>query len=224
MRIGIVRNALAMLAGVALLGGCHAGEPAVQARLPDPPAEPRPVAEGLQTAILAGGCFWGVEEVFQNVKGVTDVVSGYAGGPAELASYERVGTGRTGHAEAVRITYDPARIGYGELLKVFFAVTHDPTQLNRQGPDRGTQYRSAIFPVNAAQRRMAGEYIDLLRRNRVYAQPVVTEIAEGANFYPAEDYHQDFARRNPGHPYIVIHDQPKVDALRKQFPELFSGH
>jgi peptide-methionine (S)-S-oxide reductase len=213
--------------GVALLGpglsGCDAAQQAI-GPLPDPKVDARPATGGgLQTAVLAGGCFWGVEEVFQNVRGVTGVVSGYAGGTPDTASYERVGSGNTGHAEAVRISYDPATISYGQLLKVFFSVAHDPTQLNRQGPDRGPQYRSAIFPVDAQQRAAATAYIDQLRRAGIFAQPIVTDVAAPAAFYPAEDDHQDFARRNPDHRYIVIHDQPKVEALRKQFPELYSG-
>jgi peptide-methionine (S)-S-oxide reductase len=176
-------------------------------------------AKGLQTAILAGGCFWGLEGVFEQMKGVQAVTSGYAGGTAQTASYDQVSTERTGHAEAIRIIYDPAQVSYGTLLRVFFAVAHDPTQLNRQGPDTGPSYRSAIFPQNAEQSKVARAYIAQLGTARAFGQPIVTRIETG-RFFPAEAYHQDFFRRNPGHPYIVRWDKPKVAAFRAGFPAL----
>jgi peptide-methionine (S)-S-oxide reductase len=169
----------------------------------------------LQTAVLAGGCFWGMEAVFEHVKGVEDVVSGYAGGRATDATYERVSSERTRHAEAIRIRYDPARISYDQLLRVYFSA-HDPTQLNRQGPDVGPSYRSAVFPQNEAQRRAAAAAIERLKAQR----NVVTRIETGA-FYPAEAHHQDFMKRNPRHPYIVAHDVPKLAAFRRTFPALY---
>ncbi len=181
-----------------------------------------PQAKGLQTAVLAGGCFWGVEAVFEHVKGVRDVVSGYAGGTREDATYDRVSSERTGHAEAVRIVYDPSQVSYGQLLRVYFSVAHDPTQLNRQGPDSGPSYRSAIFPQNADQRRVAAAYIDQLKAAKVYGQPIVTKLETGA-FFPAEAYHQDFMKRNPAHPYILANDVSKVRALRQTFPASFKG-
>jgi peptide-methionine (S)-S-oxide reductase len=173
-------------------------------------------------AVLAGGCFWGVEGVFEHVAGVRGVTSGYAGGSASEANYEAVGGGRTGHAEAVRIVYDPRVISYGRLLQIFFSVAHDPTQLNRQGPDHGRQYRSAIFPQNAEQRRVAAAYIGQLTQARRFRSRIVTSL-EGGGFYPAEAYHQDFMRRNPRHGYIVAHDAPKLRDLRATFPRLVAA-
>ena len=173
----------------------------------------------LATAVLAGGCFWGMEAVFEHVNGVRDVVSGYAGGSARDANYEAVSSERTGHAEAIRITYDPTQISYGQLLDIYARVAHDPTQLNQQGPDTGPSYRSAIFPQNAAQKQVAESYIAQLGRERVYGKPIVTRIESG-RFYPAEAYHPDFMKRNPRHPYILAHDVPKVAALKKLFPAL----
>ena len=175
----------------------------------------------LETAILAGGCFWGVEAVFEHVRGVSDVVSGYAGGDARSASYDAVSSGRTGHAEAVRVVYDPSVVSYGELLRVFFSVVHDPTQLDRQGPDVGPQYRSAIFYSTEEQRRAAVAYVEQLAQAKSFPQPIVTRIDPLDAFYVAEDYHQDFAARNPLHPYIVYHDAPKVEALKEHFPKLY---
>jgi peptide-methionine (S)-S-oxide reductase len=175
---------------------------------------------GPQTAVLAGGCFWGVEAVFENLKGVTNVVSGYAGGSKSTAHYEMVGSGRTGHAESVQITYDPAQISYGRLLQVYFSVAHDPTELNRQGPDVGTQYRSEIFYSSDDQKRVAEAYILQLNQTRVFRRPVVTKVEPLAGFYPAEGYHQDFIAHNPNHPYVVYNDLPKLTQLKKQFPEL----
>ena len=175
-----------------------------------------------ETAVLAGGCFWGMESVFEHVKGVTDVVSGYAGGSGRDANYERVSSESTGHAEAVRITYDPAQISYSRLLQVYFTVAHDPTQVNRQGPDRGPSYRSAIFPQNPAQAAQAKAFIARLNAAHVFKAPIATRIESGG-FFPAEAYHQDFARRHPYYPYIVINDRPKVSALKAKYPSLFKA-
>lgn len=194
----------------------------VAVALPDPAVDvPLAKAKGEQTAVIAGGCFWGVEAVFEHVKGVTGVTSGYAGGSAESADYESVSAGDTGHAESIRITYDPAQITYGRLLKVFFSVAHDPTQLNRQGPDVGTHYRSAIFYADAEQKRIAESYVEQLNGAKLFKRPIVTEIAALDTYHEAEAYHQDFAARHPDHPYIVAHDIPKVESLRKRFPELY---
>lgn len=181
-------------------------------------APPAALAErGQQTAVFAGGCFWGIEALFEHVKGVTGVVSGYAGGTRDTATYDQVSSERTGHAEAVRVTYDPAQISYGQLLQIFFYVAHDPTQLNRQTPDEGPSYRSALFPQNAQQRSTATAYIAALNKARAFGKPVVTKVESG-QFYPAERYHQDFMRRNPAHPYIVRWDLPKLKAYRAAFP------
>lgn len=170
-----------------------------------------------ETAVLAGGCFWGMESVFEHVKGVTDVVSGYAGGSAQNAHYDDTDSG---HAEAVRVTYDPTKISYATLLQVYFAVAHNPTEVNRQGPDEGPSYRSAIFPQNASQEAQARSFIAKLTAQHVFKQPIATKIEHGG-FYPAEAYHQDFARKNPDYPYIVVNDRPKVVALKRQYPNLF---
>ena len=183
---------------------------------------PASAASRTEVAVLAGGCFWGMEAVFEHVKGVKDVVSGFAGGAAGDASYEKVSSERTRHAEAVRIRYDPAQISYAQLLQIYFAVAHDPTQLNRQGPDVGPSYRSAIFPQNRAQAGQARSFIARLDAAQVFKKPIVTRIESGG-FYPAEEYHQNFARKNPGHPYIVVNDRPKVAALKRQYPSLFKA-
>lgn len=174
-----------------------------------------------QTAVFAGGCFWGVDAVFKHVKGVTDVVSGYAGGNATNARYELVSEGNTGHAEAVRVRFDPARISYQQLLQVFFSVAHDPTQLNRQGPDVGNQYRSAIFYTSAEQQQQAQRYIQTITAARTYSAPIVTQVVPLQQFYAAEDYHQNYLARHPDQPYIVFHDKPKLEQLRKRFPALY---
>jgi peptide-methionine (S)-S-oxide reductase len=174
-----------------------------------------------ETAVFAGGCFWGVQAVFQRVKGVTRAVSGYAGGSAGSAQYEAVSRGTTGHAESVQVTYDPARISYAELLQVFFTVAHDPTQLNRQGPDVGPQYRSAIFYATLTQKSGAQAHIDQLTAARAFPRAIVTQVAPLAGFYPAEAYHQDYLDRHPNDPYIVFNDWPKIASLRKQFPSLY---
>jgi peptide-methionine (S)-S-oxide reductase len=178
--------------------------------------------QGSETAVLAGGCFWGVEAVFERLEGVLEVTSGYAGGEQKTARYEMVGTGRTGHAESVQIVFDPARISYDTLLRVFFTVAHDPTELNYQGPDVGPQYRSAIFYSGDEQRRVAAAAIDALGRAGVYKAPIVTEVRQLEAFYPAEGYHQDFMKRNPMHPYIVYWDAPKIAELERRFPEILA--
>jgi peptide-methionine (S)-S-oxide reductase len=180
-----------------------------------------PTPLGQQTAVLAGGCFWGMEGVFEHLKGVSNVVSGYAGGTARDAQYERVGTGQTGHAEAVQITYDPSQISYGQLLKVYFAVAHDPTQLNGQGPDLGTQYRSAIFFRDAQQKQVAQAYIAQLNGIQVFKKAIATQLSPLTQFYAAEEYHQNFIARNSSYPYVVVHDLPKIKELQKQFPALY---
>ncbi len=191
--------------------------------LPDPAVDAPPAkTSGVQTAVFAGGCFWGVEGVFEHVRGVTGVVSGYSGGTADTARYKAVSSGRTGHAEAVRISYDPAKISYGQLLKVFFAVAHDPTELNRQGPDVGPQYRSAIFYADVAQKRVAEAYLAQLQKARAFPRPIVTEVAPLKAFYAAETYHQDYLFHHPDQPYIVINDLPNIDALKRQFPSLYT--
>jgi peptide-methionine (S)-S-oxide reductase len=173
-----------------------------------------------QTAVLAGGCFWGVEAVFEQLNGVSDVVSGYAGGSQVSAHYTIVSSGITSHAESVKITFDPSKVSYGRLLKVFFAVAHDPTQLNRQGPDEGQQYRSSIFYANDEQKAIAEAYIAQLEKSHVFNRPIVTSVVPLEGFYPAEDYHQDFLAHHPDYPYIVVNDLPKLRALKGEFPEL----
>jgi len=192
------------------------------AGFPDPNKDVRvPDGTRTQTAVFAGGCFWGIEAVFERLNGVLDVVSGFAGGSRNTAHYEMVSMGNTGHAESVRIAYDPARISYGRLLKVFFAVAHNPTELNRQGPDDGPQYRSSIFAVTDDQRDVATAYIRQLNEARVFSRPIVTTVVPLADsFYPAEDYHQNFVERNPTYPYVVYNDLPKLAHLKKEFPEL----
>lgn len=181
------------------------------------------MAKGRETAVVAGGCFWGVQAVFQHVKGVVEATSGYSGGPASAAEYEVVSTGNTGHAESVRITYNPAQITYGQLLQIFFSVAHDPTELNRQGPDVGSQYRSVIFYANPEQKRIAQAYIAQLDAEKVFARPIVTQVVALNGFYPAEDYHQDYLERHRNSPYIMINDLPKLAHLRQEFPKLYTG-
>jgi peptide-methionine (S)-S-oxide reductase len=197
-----------------------AGCALVAAEIPPPVVDMEPAASGQPAvAVLSGGCFWGVEAVYEQVKGVIDVVSGYAGGSREQARYEVVGSGRTGHAESVRITYDPSQISYGRLLQIFFAVAHDPTQLNRQGPDEGPQYRSAIFYMSAEQKRVAEAYIQQLNQAKVFRHPIVTKVSELPAFYAAEDYHQDYIQHHPDNPYVIYNDLPKLGQLRKKFPD-----
>ena len=216
---------LALVLWTSLLGAtacnARAGTPAA---LPAPVLDaPRAATAGEQTAVLSGGCFWGIQAVFQHVKGVIRATSGYSGGSAKTAEYEIVSTGETGHAESVQIVYDPSQISYGELLRVFFSVAHDPTQLNRQGPDEGTQYRSSIFYSNDEQKRIAEAYISQLDKAKVFSRPIVTQVVALQAFYPAEAYHQNYAELHPNQPYIMFNDAPKVEHLRQQFPDLYTG-
>jgi peptide-methionine (S)-S-oxide reductase len=221
-----VRRLIPLLAGATLLtiaAGALVSRSDAGTAAPVPP--PR-LDEANRTAltevtVLAGGCFWGVQGVFQHVAGVTDAVSGYTGGDAATAHYETVGTGVTGHAESVRITFDPRRISYGRILQIYFSVAHDPTELNYQGPDDGTQYRSTIFPTTPEQAEIAKAYIAQLNQAHSFRAPVVTTVEPGRSFYPAESYHQDFLTRNPTNPYIVYNDLPKIRALQREFPDLY---
>ena len=206
---------------VLALAGCIASASA--GPLPDAATDvPLAKERGTATAVFAGGCFWGVEAVFENVKGVTEAVSGYSGGTLARPSYEQVSSGLTGHAESVQVTYDPSQVTYGQLLKVFFSVAHDPTQLNRQGPDTGTQYRSAIFYTNADQQRVAQAYIEQLKQAKSFRRPIVTQVAPLKAFYAAETYHQDYLVQHPDEPYIVINDMPKLAALKGELPQLYA--
>jgi peptide-methionine (S)-S-oxide reductase len=211
--------ALLLAAGYGLRGGsAEAEEPAVA--LPPPALDmATPAANGLQTVVLAGGCFWGVQGVFEHTKGVTSAVSGYAGGQKDTAHYEMVGTGRTGHAESVKVTFDPRQISYGKILQIYFSVAHNPTELNRQGPDAGTQYRSAIFYANDEQKKVAAAYIAQLDDVHVFKRPIVTKLEALSGFYPAEDYHQDFLVLHPTYPYIVYNDLPKIENLKDLFAD-----
>jgi peptide-methionine (S)-S-oxide reductase len=210
---------VALLLGALALAGCHAGA-AERASLVAAPALDAPKGAGPEeTAVLSGGCFWGVQGVFEHVRGVRRVVAGYAGGARDSAHYELVGTGTTGHAESVQISFDPAQITYGEVLRVFFSVVHDPTQRNRQGPDSGPQYRSEIFYRDADQKRIAEAYIAQLERAHAFARPIATRVDALPGFYPAEGYHQDFLAHNPDYPYIRFNDLPKIEALRQLLPE-----
>jgi peptide-methionine (S)-S-oxide reductase len=209
--------ALAAVLAIAHIGPEQAPRAAASATIPGPALD-EPAGE---TAVLAGGCFWGVQGVFQHVKGVSQAVSGYAGGDRSTAQYETVGTGTTGHAESVRITYDPGQVSFGQLLHIFFSAAHDPTELNRQGPDVGDQYRSAIFPQNDVQQRVADAYIAQLNQAKVFDAPVVTRTDKDSGFFPAEDYHQDYLTLHPTAPYIAVNDMPKLDDLRQTFPDLY---
>jgi len=224
-RTALQRPWLRMLGAAAALAAVVFTLPQLRAEaaptIPVPAADESGLAGPSAVAVFAGGCFWGVQGVFQHVDGVLNAVSGYAGGAASSAHYDDVGSGNTGHAEAVQITYDPQRITYGRLLQIYFSVAHDPTQLNRQGPDRGTQYRSAIFPMTQEQGQIAKSYIAQLNQAHVYGAAIATRIEPGKTFYPAEAYHQDFLARNPSHPYIVIHDLPKVAELQRVFPDAY---
>jgi peptide-methionine (S)-S-oxide reductase len=203
-----------LAASVAFAGG----NPPIPPISTDLPLAARP---GKETAVFAGGCFWGVQSVFQRVKGVLSTTAGYAGGSAKTATYQQVITETTGHAESVEVTFDPSRITYGQLLRIYFSVAHDPTQLNRQGPDRGTSYRSEIFYTSDEQARLAKAYIAQLDQQKVFPKPIVTLVSPLKGFYRAEDYHQDYAYHNPDNPYIQVCDRPKIAALQQQFPELF---
>lgn len=211
---------LALLAGGAALVAVATGSASAERAVPIPAAKVDvPAAPGLQTAILAGGCFWGMEAVFEQVKGVRAVTSGYAGGTAATATYEQVSTENTGHAEAIKVIYDPRVVSYATLLRVYFSIAHNPTELNRQGPDSGPSYRSAIFPQTPAQGKVARAYIAQLGTAHSFGKPIVTRIEQGG-FYPAEAYHQEFYRKNPAHPYIVMWDKPKVAGFKAGFPAL----
>lgn len=216
LKAPLIAGAAAAMAALALTTVPASAERAVPVPMP---AKELAAAPGLQTAVFAGGCFWGMEAVFEHVRGVKSVVSGYAGGARADATYERVSTERTGHAEAVRVTYDPRQVSYGTLLRIFFSVAHDPTQVGGQGPDSGPSYRSAIFPQTPGQRTVAEAYLQQLSAAKTFPRPLTTRLETGA-FFPAESYHQDFARRNPTHPYIMRWDQPKVAAFRAGFPKL----
>ena len=212
--------ALLLAAGMALRISHSAAEGA--RTIPEPVLdEPANAQATSELAILAGGCFWGVQGVFQHVEGVSSAVSGYAGGAANTAHYEMVGFNTTGHAESVQVTFDPRRVSYGRILQIYFSVAHDPTELNRQGPDVGTQYRSAIFPTNPEQTRVAEAYIAQLNQAHAFDVAIVTKIEPGRDFYPAEGYHQDFLTRNPTYPYIVVNDLPKIENLKRLFPDLY---
>ncbi len=206
---------LAAAAAMLVIGAAYAA-----ADVPTPPKDTPAMMKGTQTAVLAGGCFWGMEGIYERLKGVVEVTSGYSGGGKDTAFYEMVGTGTTGHAESVQIRYDPSKISYGTLLKVFFTVAHDPTQLNYQGPDHGTQYRSAIFYANDGQKAVAETYIKAMDQAKLYGQKIVTQVVPLKAFYAAEDYHQKFLDRNPNYPYIVYWDLPKIENLKRTFPEL----
>jgi peptide-methionine (S)-S-oxide reductase len=208
----VVRCAATATCGAACPLSVPVGAPGVDGSVTSPAED---------TAGFAGGCFWGVEAVFEHVKGVKSAVSGYAGGTTDNPSYEQVSSGDTGHAESVQVIYDPSQVSYGKLLQVFFSVAHDPTQLNRQGPDRGTQYRSAIFYNTPEQQRVAESYIKQLTAAKTFSRPIVTQVAKLQAFFPAEAYHQDYLVNHPNQPYIVINDQPKVAALKKQFADIY---
>jgi peptide-methionine (S)-S-oxide reductase len=212
-----------LLGGLLLAAGFAATRStAEEARvIPPPAADEAASAAASEVAVVAGGCFWGVQGVFQHVDGVTRAVSGYDGGEKATAHYEMTSTGTTGHAESVQITFDPRKITYGRILQIYFSVAHDPTELNRQGPDEGTQYRSAIFPQSDEQAKVAKAYIAQLDSVHVFKEPIVTTIEPGRTFYPAEDYHQDFLANNPGYPYIVFNDLPKLANLKRVFPALY---
>jgi peptide-methionine (S)-S-oxide reductase len=215
---------LSIVAGTVLILGNRASAASARSgsALPTPAVDDAlATAKGEQTAVFAGGCFWGIQAVFEHVKGVKSAISGYAGGKVASPSYEEVSSGTTGHAESVRVTYDPSQVTYGQLLRVFFSVAHDPTQLNRQGPDHGTQYRSAIFYSNDSQKRIASAYIDQLTKSKSFTQPIVTEVTKLNGFNVAEAYHQDYARLHPYEPYIMFNDAPKVKNLKADLPELW---
>ncbi|WP_250529493.1 peptide-methionine (S)-S-oxide reductase MsrA [Caballeronia sp. ATUFL_F1_KS4A] len=219
MTFKAVSVAVLFAGAFALQRVAHSSEEAV--KIPPPAHDESATAVHTETAVFAGGCFWGVQGVFQHVRGVKEALSGYAGGAAGTAQYDRVSEGDTGHAESVRITYDPAQVSYGKLLQIFFSVAHNPTQLNYQGPDHGTQYRSAVFPTNAAQREIANAYIAQLDKAHVYGGKIVTKIEDYKGFYPAEGYHQNYLTEHPESPYISINDLPKVANLKQMYPDAY---
>jgi peptide-methionine (S)-S-oxide reductase len=224
MTTSSVRLTTILLGLLAITAACSSANAGSPGPVPAPAVDAaRTASAGKQTAVISGGCFWGIQAVFQHVKGVTSATSGYAGGAANTAQYEIVSSGQTGHAEAVQIVYDPSKITYGELLRVFFSVAHDPTQLNRQGPDSGTQYRSSIFYANDEQKRIADAYIAQLDQAKVFSSPIVTKVVPLQGFYAAEAYHQNYATLHPSQPYIMFNDAPKVEHLRQEFPDLYTG-
>jgi len=219
----VARNAVVAL--VIVLASCAGCTAAARQPVP-PPANDAALAStpGKQTAVFAGGCFWGTQSVFERVKGVLETTAGYSGGSASTATYEQVGRENTGHAESVKVVFDPSKITYGQLLRIFFSVVHDPTQLNRQGPDVGPSYRSVIFYTNDEQQKISKDYIAQLDDAKVFPKPIVTQVVPLKGFYDAEEYHQDYAERNPNNPYIMVCDRPKIEALKQQFPELLKGY
>jgi len=217
-----IKNSVLALALAALALSCNASADTINKAIPAPAVDtPAAEAKGPQVAVLAGGCFWGLQGMFEHVQGVTKVVAGYSGGDKATAHYEMVGTERTGHAESVEITFDPKQISYGQLLRLFFSVAHDPTQLDRQGPDRGPSYRSEIFYASQSQERIAKAYVDQLTKAKVFSSPIVTKIEPLKAFYAAEDYHQDYLIHNPHQPYIVYNDLPKIEALKEVYPQVY---
>lgn len=222
----VISLVLLFVAAIAVFFGLYsnvrgAGRSPIPAPAADAALAP---AHGKETAVFAGGCFWGTQSVFERVKGVVDTTAGYAGGTKETATYDQVSSETTGHAESVRVVYDPSQITYGQLLRIFFSVAHDPTQVNRQGPDVGTSYRSVIFYTNEEQRKLSEAYIAQLDSAKVFGKPIATQVVPLKGFYDAESYHQDYALHNPGNPYILVCDRPKVEALKQQFPELFKDY
>jgi len=216
---GWMKNLSVLVVALTVGVGCRA---VTRTNVPVPAVdEPLAHAPGKETAVFAGGCFWGTQSVFERVKGVLSTKAGYAGGSASTATYDQVTTETTDHAESVRVTYDPSKITYGKLLQIFFSVVHDPTQLNRQGPDVGTSYRSVIFYTNEQQRKVSAAYIAQLDAAKTFPKPIVTQVTPLKGFFDAESYHQDYALHNPDNPYILVCDKPKIDALKEQFPELF---
>lgn len=218
-----IRSFAMILTVLAAAIACNAGSEAAVAVPAAAVDASKAAAAGQQTAVIAGGCFWGIQAVFQHVKGVISATSGYSGGAATMADYETVSTGSTGHAESVKVVYDPSQITYGELLRVFFSVAHNPTEFNRQGPDTGTQYRSVIFYGSDEQKKIAEAYVAQLDQAKVFPRRIVTQVVPLKAFYPAEAYHQDYATRHPNDPYIAYNDAPKVEHLHQQFPELYTG-
>jgi peptide-methionine (S)-S-oxide reductase len=224
MRVLATTAAAAVVLGAGFYCSRAAAGPHDAVKLPSPAVDlPRAARPGKQTVVFAGGCFWGVQAVFQHVKGVTDATSGYAGGAAGTATYPQVSTGDTGHAESVRVTFDPAQVTFGQLLKVFFSVAHDPTELNHQGADEGSQYRSAVFFTTPDEKRVTDAYVAQLDRAKVFPEHIVTQVVPLPAFYPAEAYHQNYAARHPDEPYIMFNDAPKVAHLRQLFPDLYRG-
>jgi len=214
---------LLFVSAVAAASACRFADASSSAAIPVATPDPAAKVSATETAVFAGGCFWGVEGVYEHIKGVTNVTSGYAGGSKDTANYEDVGSGTTGHAESVEVTFDPSKVTYEQLLYVFFTVAHNPTELNFQGPDHGPQYRSAIFYQNDKQKQAAEAFVKALADAKFFSKPIVTEITKLDAFFPAEKYHQDYMRLNPDDPYIVVNDKPKVEALKAQFPQLYNA-